>query len=142
MSIQTRGLKEQYVPLHEIKRPIPPVLDHQKIDAMVSTLKGVPMGSATCKVEDITEGELPPIDVFKVREKGKTYYFAFGGCHRFQAYDRLSQEDNCKEIMVKSRIIPATKKTLELYLGSSVHSIFEDLAKQDEEKQDEGDQSV
>lgn len=112
MSIQTRGLKEEYVSLHEIRRPIPPVLDYQKIDAMVSTLKGVPMGSATCKVEDITEGELPPIDVFKIREKGKTYYFAFGGCHRFQAYDRLSQEDDSKEILVKSRIIPATKKTL------------------------------
>ncbi|KAI5954164.1 hypothetical protein CANMA_005003 [Candida margitis] len=136
MSIQTRGLREEYVPLHEIKRPIPPVLDYQKIDAMVSTLKGVPMGSATCKVEDITEGELPPIDVFKIRDKGKTYYFAFGGCHRFQAYDRLSQGDGgSKEIMVKSRIIPATKKTLELYLGSSVQVMFADMEKQEEEKQ-------
>ena len=135
MSIQTRGLKEEYVPLHEIKRPIPPVLDYQKIDAMVSTLKGVPMSSATCKVEDITEGELPPIDVFKIREQGKTYYFAFGGCHRFQAYDRLSQE-NDKEILVKSRIIPATKKTLKLYLGSSVDAMFEEMDKEDSEKQD------
>lgn len=93
------------------------------------------MGSATCKVEDITEGELPPIDVFKIREKGKTYYFAFGGCHRFQAYDRLSQEDDSKEILVKSRIIPATKKTLELYLGSSVHVMFEDIEKENNDKQ-------
>ncbi|KAI5959528.1 hypothetical protein KGF57_002053 [Candida theae] len=130
MSIQTRGLKEEYVPLHEIKRPIPPVLDYQKIDAMVSTLKGIPMSSATCKIEDITVGELPPIDVFKIRHQGRTHYFAFGGCHRFQAYDRLSQEDTSKEMLVKSRIIPATKKTLELYLGSSVEVMFEEIEKE------------
>ncbi|KAI3405752.1 hypothetical protein KGF56_001359 [Candida oxycetoniae] len=126
MSIQTRGLKDELVPLHEIRRPIPPVLDHQKIDAMVSTLKGVPMESATCKIEDITGGELPPIDVFKIREEGKNYYFAFGGCHRFQAYDKISKE-NGKEVLVKCRILPATRKTLKIYLGSSVDEMFNDI---------------
>ena len=73
MSMYTSRLATEYVPLSEIKRPIPPVLDYQKIDAMLSTLKGVPMESATCKVEDISAGELPPIDVFKIRENGKTF---------------------------------------------------------------------
>ena len=121
----TSRLATEYVPLSEIKRPIPPVLDYQKIDAMLSTLKGVPMESATYKVEDITAGELPPIDVFKIR-KWKNFYFAFGGCHRFQAYDRISKETE-KEVMVKSRILPATRKSLRIYLGASVDALFDSV---------------
>lgn len=122
MSLQLSNLKEEYVPLDQIRRPIPPVLDNSKIDAMVSTLNGVPMASATCGLEEITAGELPPIDVFLVREQGKSYYFAFGGCHRFQAYDRLAKDD---VPMVKARILPATRKTLRVYLGSSVDEMFD-----------------
>lgn len=122
MSLQSSNLKEEYVPLSQIKRPIPPVLDYQKIDAMAATLGGNPMASATCKIEDITPGELPPIDVFLVREQGKSYYFAFGGCHRFQAYDRLSKDGN--DPKVKARILPATRKTLKVYLGASVDEMF------------------
>lgn len=123
MSLQSSNLKEEYVPLSQIRRPIPPVLDHSKIDAMVSTLKGVPKASATCSLENITSGELPPIDVFLVREQGKSYYFAFGGCHRFQAYDKLGAEGT--EPMVKARILPATRRTLKVYLGASVDEMFE-----------------
>lgn len=126
MSFQSTHLKIDYVPLHEIRRPIPPVLDHQKIDAMVSTLNGTPMASATCGIGEITSGELPPIDVFKVKEFGKYYYFAFGGCHRFQAYDRISATGE-KETLVKVKLLPATRKTLKLYLGASVDEMFNDL---------------
>ncbi|KAK6458024.1 ParB/Sulfiredoxin [Scheffersomyces xylosifermentans] len=129
MSFQTASLKVESVPLEEIRRPIPPVLDHQKIDAMVSTLNGVPMASATCGIADIEAGELPPIDVFKVREQGKNYYFAFGGCHRFQAYERISKEGS-KQVMVKCKILPATRKTLKVYLGGSVDQMFEDIDQQ------------
>lgn len=121
--MQSTLLKEEYVPLAQIRRPIPPVLDYQKIDAMVSSLNGQPMALATCAVENITPGELPPIDVFKVRDEGKTYYFAFGGCHRFQAYDKKQTETN-EDVMVKCKILPATKKTLKVYLGSSVDEMF------------------
>lgn len=126
MSIQTSTLKDSFVPLNQIRRPIPPVLDHQKIDAMVSTLKGTPMASATCAIEEILSGELPPIDVFRVREEGKDYYFAFGGCHRFQAYDRMnSEKENDGPVMVRCRLLPATRKTLKLYLGGSVDEMFQ-----------------
>lgn len=125
MSLQSSQLKINYVPLSQIRRPIPPVLDLQKIDAMVSTLNGVPMASATCKIDQITSGELPPIDVFKVRELGKDYYFAFGGCHRFQAYDKKSKEAH--EPMVKCKILPATRKTLRVYLGASVDEMFAEI---------------
>lgn len=123
MSMQTKQIAISEIPLSQIKRPIPPVLDYQKIDSMVSTLKGTPMASATCGIEDITAGELPPVDVFRVREEGKDYYFAFGGCHRFQAYDKLSQNSD-GEVMVKCRLLPATRKTMKLYLGASVDQLL------------------
>lgn len=123
MSLQSSRLKEQFVPLSQIRRPIPPVLDDQKIDAMASTLMGTPMESSTCKIENITAGELPPIDVFMVREEGKSYYFAFGGCHRFQAYERVRTPTH--DPLVKTRILPATRKTLKVYLGGSVDEMFD-----------------
>ncbi len=123
MSIQS-GLinRVEYLPLSQIKRPIPPVLDYSKIDSMVSTLNGIPAASATCSLEQATDlnGELPPIDVLKVRENGKTYYFAFGGCHRFQAYEKLGGEK-----LVKCKVLPATKQQIKLYTGASVDTLFD-----------------
>ncbi|ODQ78523.1 hypothetical protein BABINDRAFT_162728 [Babjeviella inositovora NRRL Y-12698] len=107
------------IPLAQIRRPIPPVLNHEKIDAMVSTLKGTPMASNNCSLSEITSGELTPIDVMHVRDQGKDYYFAFGGCHRFQAYDKAGVK------VVRCKVLPATKKSLKLYLGNSIDSFFE-----------------
>ncbi|KAJ9571731.1 Sulfiredoxin [Nakaseomyces glabratus] len=115
------------IPLSQIHRPIVPVLDYQKIDAMVSTMKGKPMASKTCSLEGATElnGQLPPIDVMCVRENGESYYFAFGGCHRFQAYDRLAQEQNDPHIPVRAKVLPATRHQLKLYVGESLDTMFE-----------------
>ncbi|SCU94413.1 LAFA_0F21682g1_1 [Lachancea sp. 'fantastica'] len=127
MSIQTGGLlKISTIPLSEIRRPIAPVLDHQKIDAMVSTLKGLPEASKTCTKEEAAamDSQLPPIDVLCVRDQGKTYYFAFGGCHRFQAYDRISQESG-RDVQVRCKLIPATRSQLSLYVGSSLDDMFD-----------------
>ncbi|VEU21716.1 DEKNAAC102547 [Brettanomyces naardenensis] len=118
MSMQTTGRKIELLPIDQIMRPIPPVLDYCKIDAMVSTLEGVPKASATCKLEDITAGELPPVDVLCVSDKGKKYYFAFGGCHRFQAYERNGTQQ------VRCRIVPCTRSMLRIYLGASVDNFF------------------
>lgn len=124
MSIQSGHIgKISYLPLDEIKRPIPPVLDYSKIDSMVSQLNGVPMASQTCSLEQARDlnGELPPVDVLAIRDNGKTYYFAFGGCHRFQAYERFNGEK-----LVKCKILPATKNQLKLYLGGSLSAFFQD----------------
>lgn len=120
MSIQSSNLKTELVALKSIRRPLPPVLDHQKIDAMAATLGGTPTALATCAIENITAGELPPVDVFKVKEHGREFYFAFGGCHRLQAYDQRGPDT-----MVRCRILPATRLTLKVYLGSSVDRMFE-----------------
>lgn len=129
MSIQSGNLNRiSYIPLSQIRRPIPPVLDYNKIDAMVGTLSGKPMASKTCSLEEASEmnGELPPIDVMCVRENGENYYFAFGGCHRFQAYERINAQGE-QEAMVRCKILPATRKQLRLYVGSSVDKMFEDV---------------
>lgn len=119
MSLQTRNFgKVDFIPLKDIIRPIMPVLDNTKIDTMVETLKGNPTPSSTCQLEDIKSGELPPIDVLVVSENGNRKYFAFGGCHRFQAYDKAGVE------MVKCKLLPCTKGQLKIYLGSSVDSYF------------------
>lgn len=48
MSIHTAHIKDTfYLPLDSIRRPIPPVLDHTKIDAMVCTLQTAPTPTLT-----------------------------------------------------------------------------------------------
>lgn len=111
MSVQTGNLNRiTEIPLSQIRRPIAPVLDHSKIEAMVSTLDGQPMASATCTLKQAQDlkGQLPPVDVLCVREKGQTYYFAFGGCHRFQAYERRAAQEQ-RDVPVRSKVIPATR---------------------------------
>lgn len=104
------------------------MLDHQKIDAMLSTLKGKPAASNTCSLQDAEamQGQLPPIDVLCVRHNDQTFYFAFGGCHRFQAYERQAQHTE-SDPMVRCKILPATKQQLSLYVGSSLDGMFEDV---------------
>lgn len=142
MSIQTRNLNQiREIPLSQIRRPIAPVLDYQKIDAMVSTLNGKPVASKTCSLEDAKklDGKLPPIDVMCVRENGQTYYFAFGGCHRFQAYDKAAENSNEKDTLVRCKVLPATRNQLRLYVGSSIDKMFEEV---DNDKEKEKDTKV
>ncbi|SCW00836.1 LAFE_0C13080g1_1 [Lachancea fermentati] len=139
MSIQTNNLnKISLVPLSQIRRPIAPVLDYDKIDAMVSTMEGKPAPSRTCSLEEATEmnGELPPIDVLCVREDGENYYFAFGGCHRFQAYERLSAKTG-EDAPVRCKIIPATRSQLRLYVGTSVDKMFAAIDEQKQQRSQE-----
>ncbi|KAK9470380.1 ParB/Sulfiredoxin [Dipodascopsis tothii] len=113
MSIQTGNLKNvTYLRLDQIRRPIVPVLDEPKITRMMETLKN-------SDPEDLDDG-LPPIDILCVRKDGEPWYFGFGGCHRFQAYDRLGKK------MVKCKIVPMTESMLKLYVGGSVTEMFKE----------------
>lgn len=141
MSIQTRNLNQiREIPLSQIRRPIAPVLDYQKIDAMVSTLNGKPSASKTCTLEDAEkmDGKLPPIDVLCVRENGQMYYFAFGGCHRFQAYDKAAETSKEKDTLVRCKILPATRSQLRLYVGSSIDKMFEEVDNESHKAQEKG----
>ena len=108
-SIQSRTAKQQKLPLSQILRPIPPVLDQRKIDSMVSTLSGeTPSYIPTPAPESIVSGQLPPVDIlhYKSPVTGKDYYFAFGGCHRLQAYDKAKvAEIDCKVMKVTKNML-------------------------------------
>ncbi|AAS52073.1 ADR152C-Ap [Eremothecium gossypii ATCC 10895] len=125
MSLQSSRLPITLVPLSQIRRPVAPVLDPQKIDAMVSTARGVPAASATCSLEDAAamDGQLPPVDVMHVRHDSADYYFAFGGCHRLQAYDRMAQEGQ-EDVLVRCKLLPATRAQMRTYVGASVDNLF------------------
>ncbi|KAK9477725.1 ParB/Sulfiredoxin [Lipomyces japonicus] len=114
-SIQTSNLNNiVFLPLDQIRRPIVPVLDEAKIASMIKTLED---SSAKMTNPDLDDG-LPPIDILRVRRDGQDYYFGFGGCHRFQAYERTGRKT------VKAKVVPITEKMLGMYVGGSVDQMF------------------
>eukprot|EP00389_Voromonas_pontica_P004162 GDKH01006186.1.p1 GENE.GDKH01006186.1~~GDKH01006186.1.p1 ORF type:complete len:113 (-),score=24.46 GDKH01006186.1:220-558(-) len=88
------------VPMSAINRPLPPVLDEAKVEAMMSSLK---------------EGKsLPAINVLHVEGKsGQDYYFGFGGCHRFEAHKRLGRPT------VLGTVTEVSRGVLKHHLGAS-----------------------
>jgi sulfiredoxin len=54
---------------------------------------------------------VPPIDVLWVQKESasgqtRNYYFAFGGCHRYEAYKRLHKTHiPCKLIKVDEQVL-------------------------------------
>lgn len=119
-SIQSRHLPITQLPLSSILRPIPPVIDAPKVDSMVQTLRGEACDYIPSPApEKIEPGKLPPVDVLHYHSKAqdKDYYFAFGGCHRMQAYDKAGVD------VVDVRCLKVTKQMLKVYLGGSVDRI-------------------
>ncbi|EJT99988.1 hypothetical protein DACRYDRAFT_81619 [Dacryopinax primogenitus] len=87
------------VPLRIINRPIMPEIDEEKV---------------TTFMEDMEAGDdFPPIEVLRVvlppvddGEIERRYYFSFGGCHRYEACQRLGRSSiKCKIIDVQGHII-------------------------------------
>lgn len=110
-----QALTDKGKELYAADRPIPESeIDAGRIKANTDS------DSDTFDRQQADYDDMTPIDVLTLSHKGQPYYFGFGGCHRFQAYDRSNWD------LIKVKIVPITKNQLKLYMGSSVDSLFED----------------
>ncbi|WVQ85892.1 hypothetical protein IAT38_008060 [Cryptococcus sp. DSM 104549] len=94
------------VPMRVIHRPLPSELDEEKVKSFM---------------EEMERGDsFTPIEVVKVKAPLKdnpiagpqTFYFAMGGCHRYEATKRLKWET------IRARIIEVPAAQMRVYLGA------------------------
>ncbi|CAO1396898.1 unnamed protein product [Diamesa tonsa] len=101
-SVHSANISEVHLmPISDIIRPIPSLLDHDKVDSICETIKTSPT-------------DVPPIDVLWITgDNGGNYYYSFGGCHRYAAHKKLNKSE------IKVKLVKSSLTDLKTYLGSS-----------------------
>ena len=72
-SIHSASIDQIYnIPMKDIVRPLPSVLDECKVQSLMETLR--------------KDEAVPPIDIlwYEAPESKNNYFFAMGGCHRWE----------------------------------------------------------
>ncbi|WWD08439.1 hypothetical protein V865_006551 [Kwoniella europaea PYCC6329] len=94
------------VPMRVIRRPLPSELDEEKVQTFMDEMKA--------------GDTFTPIEIIKVKSPLKTnptgppetFYFAMGGCHRYEATKRLGLET------IRAKIIEVPASQMRIYLGA------------------------
>ncbi|WAR31401.1 SRXN1-like protein [Mya arenaria] len=96
------------VPVSVLIRPIPSILDEDKVISLMETIKN-----------EETRHNVPPIDVLWIKgRQGGDYFYSFGGCHRYEAYKRLNMET------IPCKLVKSTVDNLKNYLGGSTPDLL------------------
>ncbi|CAF0885038.1 unnamed protein product [Adineta ricciae] len=95
------------IPMKDISRPLPSTLDETKVESIIET------------IQTMNSDRLPPIDVlwYEAPNSGNNYYFAMGGCHRWEAHKRLNLPT------IRAKLIQTTLNDLKVYFGSSFFNL-------------------
>lgn len=116
------------VPMSVIHRPLPSSTDENKVSTSHNTQGGLQCNTTSHQqhhsasrgsslqvqqfVGRMQQGDdFTPIEVLWVEKCDNDYYFAFGGCHRWEAHKRL------KRPTIKAKLVRTTPKSLSVYLG-------------------------
>ncbi|TIA91636.1 hypothetical protein E3P99_00962 [Wallemia hederae] len=88
------------VPMRVINRPFPPELDEGKVEQFM---------------KDYEKGDVfTPIEIWRAKNaQGQSFYFSFGGCHRYEAAKRLKRET------IRAKIVDVPSATIRAHLGNS-----------------------
>lgn len=89
------------IPMAVIRRPLVPAVNEEKVASLCETIQTEPE-------------KVPPVTVMWIKgSEGGNYYYAFGGCHRYEAHKRLEKET------IPAIIQVSTLDNLRTILGAS-----------------------